>query len=802
MPESYQHPQDPHGGYLSYRRASKACQSCRERKIRCDVTLRGVPCNNCRNSEVSCRVLKCRRGKKYKEWHSKANAAAVRSRPSPRHVSMEVLLQGAGSISSMAHVERPSIGSNRNPPSHRSVVQSNCDDFISLSIATLRDLLGVDLVDHSVAPMDPPETDTSTEDFPPYFRPCPTHLEDTDVEYARNKGAFCVPHGRFRNEIIRSYLAYVHWYLPIVNTDDLLQLVDGEATELATCGYSLLLFQCVMFAAVGFVNEETVKEANYKNSRSVRKVSTTEPNVVLVQCLLLLSLWSERPDGNKEAWYWAGIAICVAQTNGLHRNPDDLQVSPTVKRLRKRVFWCCFLRDRLMSLAIGRPMRIRDDEFDVPPLTLQDFETEIAFHQPNVLQDGQRARDGHIPWDGTTAEQLAEIVMAKIKLCTTVGTIISTQYSMLEKSTRFSKGAAGSFSSVMLFPSPSRPSRMTNDDEDGSLQRFEAELAAWHHALPRPLQLPQLQTYSGAARKGHLVVSIGQALKEDQQSEPRQCMLLQCALLHMLYHGAVSILHRPWSNLAPSRAKISAAAIEMANIFTFLNAQGLTSFLPTNVIPMLMASITSNAVLIQSTVHKVGTGGDSMEQNLRDVERARDHVSELLVSLTYRKVYISSDSVWAFVEAFLARLGLRIIDSARPGRDKTILKSNQRAFEIKFIPNSTNVYHPGVAVPGDNYQLPKHNDGVGSVAEISTPHDLASMQSGANLHGDTPLFDMWTTSGDVEACHSTDTDVTTWDSLFDNLDYNSSVPPQNAAGWDVVNWSETDWETVDLDWHF
>lgn len=524
---------------------------------------------------------------------------------------------------------------------------------------------------------------------------------------------------------------------------------------------------------------------------------------MLVQCLLLLSLWSERPDGDKEAWYWAGIAICLAQTNGLYRNPDDLQVSPTVKRLRKRVWWCCFLRDRLMSLAIGRPMRIRDDEFDVPPLTLQDFETEIAFHQPNVFQDGQRARDGHIPWDGITAEQLAEIVIAKIKLCTTVGTILSTRYSMLGKSTRFLKGAAGSFSSVMLFPSPSRPSRKTSDDEDGSLQRFEAELAAWHHALPRPLQLPQLQPYSDAARKGHLVVSVGQALKGDQQSEPRQCMLLQCALLHMVYHGAVSILHRPWCTSAPSKAKISAAAIEMANIFTFLNAKGLTSFLPTNVTPMLMASIASNALLIQSIVPKAGTGGDSMEPNLRDVERARDHVSELLVSLTYlRKVYISVDSVWDFVEAFLARLGLRIIDSARLDRDKTTLKSNQRAFEIKFVPNSTKVYHPGGTVPGDRYQLPKHNDGVGSAAEISPPHDLARLQFGANLHGDSPPFDMWTTAGDAEACQSTGTDVTTWDSLLENLDYNCSVPPQKAEGWDVVNWGETDWETVDLDWHF
>ncbi|OSS45781.1 hypothetical protein B5807_09578 [Epicoccum nigrum] len=47
------------------RRASKACQCCRARKVRCNVTEHGAPCTNCRLDEVECIVSESRRKKKW-----------------------------------------------------------------------------------------------------------------------------------------------------------------------------------------------------------------------------------------------------------------------------------------------------------------------------------------------------------------------------------------------------------------------------------------------------------------------------------------------------------------------------------------------------------------------------------------------------------------------------------------------------------------------------------------------------------------------------------------------------------------
>lgn len=55
---------DNHGtGRSVKRRASKACQCCRARKVRCNVTEHGAPCTNCRLDEVECIVSESRRKK-------------------------------------------------------------------------------------------------------------------------------------------------------------------------------------------------------------------------------------------------------------------------------------------------------------------------------------------------------------------------------------------------------------------------------------------------------------------------------------------------------------------------------------------------------------------------------------------------------------------------------------------------------------------------------------------------------------------------------------------------------------------
>lgn len=49
---------------LSTKRATRACLSCRLKKIRCDVEEKGQPCSNCLFDEVLCEVTSSKRGRK------------------------------------------------------------------------------------------------------------------------------------------------------------------------------------------------------------------------------------------------------------------------------------------------------------------------------------------------------------------------------------------------------------------------------------------------------------------------------------------------------------------------------------------------------------------------------------------------------------------------------------------------------------------------------------------------------------------------------------------------------------------
>lgn len=91
--------------------------------------------------------------------------------------------------------------------------------------------------------------------------------------------------------------------------------------------------------------------------------------LALIQAVTLMGFWYTDPQDITGAWHWIGIAISLSQTVGIHRGQQDA--------LRRRIWWCLVVRDRWLSLAKGRPMRICDDDCDVPPPTAEDVTLEL-----------------------------------------------------------------------------------------------------------------------------------------------------------------------------------------------------------------------------------------------------------------------------------------------------------------------------------------------------------------------------------------------------------------------------------------
>lgn len=94
--------------------------------------------------------------------------------------------------------------------------------------------------------------------------------------------------------------------------------------------------------------------------------------------MLLMSFCQTiEPAFEKDAQYWLSNAISMAYRARLHQDwRHHFHFLPhTDIGLRKRLWWTCFLQDRLSCVDRPRCINIESNDIDVPSLTLNDFES-------------------------------------------------------------------------------------------------------------------------------------------------------------------------------------------------------------------------------------------------------------------------------------------------------------------------------------------------------------------------------------------------------------------------------------------
>lgn len=233
--------------------------------------------------------------------------------------------------------------------------------------------------------------------------------------------------------------------------------------------------------------------------------------LVLVQALLLMTYWYDTPDDQKDTWHWMGVAISLAHTIGLHRNPGTICMSPAKQKLWKRIWWSCFMRDRLIALGMRRPTRIKDEDFDVPMLEESDFEIGVLPEDNTVIPAECR-----LIRDVEMQRELAVMCIAKAQLCVCISHMLKAQYSVLIRDKMKPENTTNS--TMMLFPNKQL-------DNVESVNEVDHELMAWAESLPTCCQFRTLTP---------LDVKDGRAT-----------LAVQRTLLHMVYYTTISALHRP-----------------------------------------------------------------------------------------------------------------------------------------------------------------------------------------------------------------------------------------------------------------
>ncbi len=160
-----------------------------------------------------------------------------------------------------------------------------------------------------------------------------------------------------------------------------------EATEnnLAWFGLVNLVF------TFGSNHVQVISRVTINHSRFFRRAKTLvfsslfqAGNIDMVQSLLLIGQYLHSSLELEHAWIVIGLAIRLAQGLGLHLNVGNFTTSVVEQEVRKRVWWGCFVFDRILSMKVGRPPTIHDgsDITIEAPLAIDDEYLGGASEQP------------------------------------------------------------------------------------------------------------------------------------------------------------------------------------------------------------------------------------------------------------------------------------------------------------------------------------------------------------------------------------------------------------------------------------
>ncbi|RKL12292.1 Cutinase transcription factor 1 beta [Fusarium oxysporum] len=565
------------------KRAAWACKYCRARKVRCDVVY-GSPCRNCRWDKMECSIQETRWQTNHVFVANKVTGAEVQNRP----VASVINLNGVAEIPKSTDA---SIGS-----------------FTGLAATKVSNEAAAskEAIKHGVPSLG--------DQVPPGFKPLPTKVAAEDVRYLRSKGALSVPSVPLQSALLQAYVEYVNPYMPLELFPFLnaINAGDGRAEKV-----SLLMYQAVMFSATAFVDIELLYDFD------------CEPNqLVVVQALLLMTYWYETSEDKKGAWHWIGVAISLAYTLCLHRDPSTTSMSSARQKLYKRIWWSCFMRDRLIALGMRQPSRIHDKDFDVPMLEESDFDIEVFPQDDNILP-----RQCAVVRDITMQHELADLFIAKVQLCICIGHVLNSMYSDDMRNKVIPENTTNSTS--MLLP------KKKLDNMECFLS-IKLELLAWAEALPPCCRYTPL---------------IRLDIKNSNAT-----IAVQRTLLHMLYYTIDLTLHRP-QLLPPSPTQVMTspsvvqgvsslhvrnATIYITRMASELHHLGLDRFLPVTGVTVILPAMMMQLLEMRNAAPQAR------------VLAARGFQQCMCVMEQLREIYVAADDIVGFLDAALRKLGVDV----------------------------------------------------------------------------------------------------------------------------------------------
>jgi hypothetical protein len=335
-----------------------------------------------------------------------------------------------------------------------------------------------------------------------------------------------------------------------------------------------------------------------------------------------MTYWYEPPDDPKDPWHWMGVVATLVHDIGLHKNPDNSSIDYNKRKLYRRIWWSYFMRDHLIALGKKEVSRVKEEDYSVPLLTEDDFELAALPESITII-----SRHCPLIRDVEAQRELAQMCIAKVKLCLCMSGVLNTQSLMLvrRQGLRCQEGNTCSYAMPLL----------EKLDQADQVTDCAVELSKWIDGLPPSC------IYSSDTARG----STGASL------------FLHRSLLHMVYSATILALHMPqllFSDTATvpdkchelrdlSRKKVIQASLEISRISQDLHTLRLERYLPSNAVTALLLAIITHLLSIKSC------NDDARQAAMKGFNQC------MLVLQELQDSYLSADSATQFLKAAIQK---------------------------------------------------------------------------------------------------------------------------------------------------
>ncbi|KAF2802371.1 uncharacterized protein BDZ99DRAFT_503848 [Mytilinidion resinicola] len=195
----------------------------------------------------------------------------------------------------------------------------------------------------------------------------PTYSKDDDLEHLADSEAI-------RTHLLELYFTYHHPAVPILDEET---FRGCHAIGVKSQFYSLFLLYAILLRSIRLSTKSGIRSlaAVYLHRAKAELLSELEqPTISTIQALCIFGHYLGSTGNDRACWLYPGIAFRLVHDFGLHQDPTDLiregQLTEKENKVRHVTLWGCYTIDKLYSSFHGRPTALRFPDIAVPLPTL------------------------------------------------------------------------------------------------------------------------------------------------------------------------------------------------------------------------------------------------------------------------------------------------------------------------------------------------------------------------------------------------------------------------------------------------